>query len=155
MLPRMSASRYRDWLDLAKSGNQVMIRVWGGGIVESDDFYRCCDELGILVWQDFLFACGNYPSSDDFCELVKKEVCGSYTGFVVMSYWEFRGLFLKSTFILLPLSFIESLYSTFRDTDFPSIGRTTNYPRRSPRQFGHLGRKQRRLHARRTSRLGI
>lgn len=50
-----------------------MIRVWGGGIVESDDFYNTCDELGILVWQDFLFACGNYPASDDFCALVKTE----------------------------------------------------------------------------------
>ncbi|KUJ20618.1 glycoside hydrolase family 2 protein [Mollisia scopiformis] len=73
MLPRMTEERYRDWLTLAKEGNQVMIRVWGGGIVESDDFYNCCDELGILVWQDFLFACGDYPASDDFCELVKKE----------------------------------------------------------------------------------
>ncbi|KAF8867298.1 glycoside hydrolase family 2 protein [Acephala macrosclerotiorum] len=73
MLPRMSAERYHSWLSLAKSGNQAMIRVWGGGIVESDSFYKSCDELGILVWQDFLFACGDYPASDDFCALVKRE----------------------------------------------------------------------------------
>jgi beta-mannosidase len=62
-----------------------MIRVWGGGIAESDDFYQYCDELGILVWQDFLFACGNYPSSDDFCVLVKKEVFSIYIRFVILN----------------------------------------------------------------------
>ncbi|KAH6719261.1 glycoside hydrolase family 2 protein [Leptodontidium sp. MPI-SDFR-AT-0119] len=73
LLPRMTPSRYTSWLQLAKAGNQVMIRVWGGGIVESDDFYRICDEEGILVWQDFLFACGDYPASGGFVEEVKKE----------------------------------------------------------------------------------
>ena len=73
LLPRFTPSRYRSWLSLAKSGNQTMIRVWGGGLVESDDFYAIADELGILVWQDFLFACGDYPASDDFCDAVKGE----------------------------------------------------------------------------------
>ncbi|KAE9377261.1 glycoside hydrolase family 2 protein [Stipitochalara longipes BDJ] len=73
LLPRFTASHYRSWLSLAKSGNQTMIRVWGGGIVESDSFYEICDELGILVWQDFLFACGDYPASDDFVEKVRGE----------------------------------------------------------------------------------
>ncbi|KAJ5604693.1 hypothetical protein N7510_009847 [Penicillium lagena] len=73
MLPRMTRQRYSDWLQLAKSGNQSMIRVWGGGIVETDDFYDICDREGILVWQDFLFACGNYPASQDFMENVKLE----------------------------------------------------------------------------------
>ena len=49
------------------------IRVWGGGIVESDDFYEICDREGILVWQDFLFACGDYPASPDFLAAVKAE----------------------------------------------------------------------------------
>lgn len=73
MLPRMTRQRYSDWLKLAKSGNQNMIRVWGGGIVESDDFFDICDREGILVWQDFLFACGNYPASQDFMQNVKLE----------------------------------------------------------------------------------
>lgn len=73
MLPRMSSKRYRDWLELAKSGNQVMIRVWGGGLVESEDFYSACDELGILVWQDFLYACGDYPAEKGFVEEIKAE----------------------------------------------------------------------------------
>jgi beta-mannosidase len=73
LLPRFTPQRYHSWLTLAKSGNQTMIRVWGGGIVESDDFYDICDREGILVWQDFLFACGDYPASDDFVEMVKAE----------------------------------------------------------------------------------
>ncbi|RDW66315.1 hypothetical protein BP6252_09950 [Coleophoma cylindrospora] len=73
MLPRMSRQRYADWLQLAKSGNQAMIRVWGGGIVEADDFYDLCDREGILVWQDFLYACGDYPASADFIANVRAE----------------------------------------------------------------------------------
>lgn len=73
LLPRMTPARYRAWLSLAKSGNQVMIRVWGGGLVESEEFYSACDELGILVWQDFLFACGDYPAEKGFIAEVKAE----------------------------------------------------------------------------------
>ena len=57
-LPRMTPQRYRDWVKLAADGNQLMIRVWAGGIYEEQAFYDACDEVGILVWQDFLFACG-------------------------------------------------------------------------------------------------
>ncbi|CAK7206612.1 hypothetical protein SEUCBS139899_009412 [Sporothrix eucalyptigena] len=73
LLPRVTRQRYEEWLTLAKSGHQTMIRVWGGGIVESDDFYNICDRLGLLVWQDFLFACGNYPASADYVESVRAE----------------------------------------------------------------------------------
>jgi len=50
-----------------------MIRVWGGGIFEEAAFYDACDEMGILVWQDFMFGCGNYPTNADFLGLVKRE----------------------------------------------------------------------------------
>ncbi|KAI4117526.1 MAG: hypothetical protein LQ345_002252 [Seirophora villosa] len=72
-IPRIEPSRYRDWVELAVKGNQSMIRVWGGGIYEEQAFYDACDEMGVLVWQDFLFACGNYPAHDDFLDLVKRE----------------------------------------------------------------------------------
>lgn len=66
--------RYRDLLESAVQANMNMLRVWGGGIYEDDDFYEICDELGILVWQDFIFACGTYPAFDEkFMENVKKE----------------------------------------------------------------------------------
>ena len=61
-------------LQLAREGNCNMLRVWGGGIFEDDAFYDRCDELGILVTQDFLMACGNYPAFDaQFCAQYEAE----------------------------------------------------------------------------------
>ena len=57
----------------AARANFNMLRVWGGGLYESDDFYDICDELGLLVWQDFAFACGAYPSDEDFLNNVEAE----------------------------------------------------------------------------------
>ncbi|KAA8909525.1 glycoside hydrolase superfamily [Sphaerosporella brunnea] len=61
-LTRLDEQKYRRWLELVKEGRQVMVRVWGGGIPEHDCFYDICDELGLMVWQDFGFGCGNYPA---------------------------------------------------------------------------------------------
>ena len=47
--------------------------VWGGGIYEEDIFYDVCDELGILVWQDFMFACGSYPTFPSFLDSIERE----------------------------------------------------------------------------------
>ena len=65
--------KYRDWVKMAVDGNQVMLRAWGGGIFEEQDFYEACDEMGVLIWQDFLFACGNYPAHEEFLNLVERE----------------------------------------------------------------------------------
>ncbi|KAN0097394.1 glycoside hydrolase family 2 protein [Tylopilus felleus] len=72
-LTTVTPERYRAWLQLLVDGNQNMIRVWGGGIYEPDTFYEICDELGILVWQDFMFGCGQYPAYDSFLKLVEIE----------------------------------------------------------------------------------
>lgn len=50
-----------------------MIRVWGGGIYERDLFYELCDRLGLMVWQDFMFACGEYPEQPWFLKNVQSE----------------------------------------------------------------------------------
>ncbi|KAF9052310.1 glycoside hydrolase [Hymenopellis radicata] len=72
-LTTLTPERYRAWLILMRDGNQNMVRLWGGGIYEPDCFYDICDELGLLVWQDFQFACGVYPAHDDFVASVRKE----------------------------------------------------------------------------------
>ncbi|KAK6078935.1 Beta-mannosidase B 2 [Seiridium cupressi] len=72
-IPRISKEKYHDWVKLVADGNQFMIRVWGGGIYEEQAFYDACDELGILVWQDFMFGCGNYPAWPKLLESIKKE----------------------------------------------------------------------------------
>lgn len=73
MPSRVSPARYRALLQEAVSSHMTMIRVWGGGIYEDDVFFDLCDELGILVWQDFMFACGLYPSYDELARSIADE----------------------------------------------------------------------------------
>jgi beta-mannosidase len=70
---RITKHRYRQLLESARDANMNMLRVWGGGIYERDDFYELCDELGILVWQDFMFGCSLYPGDQAFLDNVRQE----------------------------------------------------------------------------------
>jgi len=65
LLTRMTRADYARLIHATADGNMNMLRVWGGGIYEQDMFYELCDELGICIWQDFMFACSTYPTFDD------------------------------------------------------------------------------------------
>ena len=62
---RLDRPRYTALVDQALTANFNFLRVWGGGLYESDDFYDLCDERGIVVWQEFIYACGKYPLQDE------------------------------------------------------------------------------------------
>lgn len=72
-LTRLDADRYRTSIMEAYDSGANLLRVWGGGIYESNYFYNVCDELGILVWQDFLFACAAYSESEPLWSEVEAE----------------------------------------------------------------------------------
>ena len=72
-LTDVTPDRYRQTLQDAVLANMNMIRVWGGGIYENDLFYDLCDEMGLMVWQDFMFACSTYPAEGEWLENVRQE----------------------------------------------------------------------------------
>ncbi|AZK48395.1 beta-mannosidase [Paenibacillus lentus] len=69
----VTRERYRHEIASAVESNMNMLRVWGGGIYEEDIFYELCDEYGLLVWQDFMFACSMYPGDEAFLKNVAAE----------------------------------------------------------------------------------
>ena len=71
---RQTPQRYQDILGSAAQAHMNMIRVWGGGFYEQDIFYETCERLGLLVWQDLMFACSLYPSTPAFIDDVEPEV---------------------------------------------------------------------------------
>lgn len=71
--PEVTEERYRHEMATAAASHMNMLRVWGGGIYEEEIFYRLCDEYGLLVWQDFMFACSMYPGDPHFLENVAAE----------------------------------------------------------------------------------
>ncbi|MCR4602918.1 MAG: glycoside hydrolase family 2 protein [Prevotella sp.] len=72
-LTNVTPERYRQTLHDAVLANMNMIRVWGGGIYENEIFYELCDEMGLMVWQDFMFACSTYPAEGEWLESVRQE----------------------------------------------------------------------------------
>jgi beta-mannosidase len=70
---RYSRSKTRKLLSDAVAVNMNMIRVWGGGIYPNDDFYELCDSLGLMVWQDFMYACTMYPYDESFLKNAEEE----------------------------------------------------------------------------------
>ncbi|XP_054109092.1 beta-mannosidase isoform X2 [Callithrix jacchus] len=71
---RVTSELLQRLLQSVVDANMNTLRVWGGGIYEQDEFYELCDELGIMVWQDFMFACALYPTDQGFLDSVRAEV---------------------------------------------------------------------------------
>ena len=106
LLPNITTERYRRLMQDVKEANHNLIRVWGGGIYEDDRFYDLADEMGILVWQDFIFACTAYPSDPNFLRRVAEEAeynikrlrghaclamwCGNNEIYEGMRYWGWK-----------------------------------------------------------------
>lgn len=76
---RVTRDRLAHRLDQAEFANMNLLRIWGGGYYESDDFYDLCDERGILVWQDFLFACASYAEEEPLWSEVEAEARDNIT----------------------------------------------------------------------------
>ena len=141
MLPAVnSESEYRILLEQCKGAHFNMLRVWGGGIYESDMFYSLCNEMGILIWQDFMFACSMYPGDAKFLESVQKEAeqnvrrisyhpcmalwCGNNENAEAWSNWGWKtGLSTSS------VSAIDSEYNQLFNQLLPGIvGHFSNLP---------------------------
>lgn len=73
-LPRVNLNKTKELIKNAKAANINMLRVWGGGVYASNDFYKLCNQNGILVWQDFMFACAMYPAENEFLANVSAEI---------------------------------------------------------------------------------
>ncbi len=74
LLPRCTAEREAALLRQCVDANFNVVRIWGGGFYPSDAFYDCCDEMGLIVWEDFMFACANYQLSDEFWQTTEAEI---------------------------------------------------------------------------------
>ena len=72
-IPSVTNDQYKWLVESAKDANMNLLRVWGGAIYENEEFYDLCDKNGIMIWQDFMFACMHYPGTEAFLENVKKE----------------------------------------------------------------------------------
>lgn len=110
-LPRITKEKYEQTVLDAVNANMNMLRVWGGGIYEDDSFYEYCDKYGILVWQDFMFACSFYPSEGKYLESVKHEAidnikrlrnhpsiglwCGNNEAYYFMFNWNLKDNYAK------------------------------------------------------------
>lgn len=72
-IPRVTDGNYRELIRSTVEANMNMLRIWGGGFYENDIFYDLCNEQGVLVWQDFMFACSMYPGDPEFLRNVEEE----------------------------------------------------------------------------------
>lgn len=114
LLPNVTTERYKRIFEDVKAANMNMLRVWGGGIYEDDKFYDEADRNGILIWQDFLFACTTYPHDPLFLKRVEAEAeynikrlrghaslamwCGNNEIYEGVRYWGWKNKYTSKAF---------------------------------------------------------
>mgnify|MGYP004418200937 FL=1 len=114
LLPNVTQERYKRIFEDVKAANMNMLRVWGGGIYEDDEFYDEADRNGILIWQDFMFACSSYPHDPLFVGRVGSEAeynikrlrghaslamwCGNNEIYEAMRYWGWQRKYSAEAF---------------------------------------------------------
>lgn len=131
-LPRVTDSIYEKTIRDAVSANMNMLRVWGGGTYESDLFYDLCDKYGILVWQDFMFACSMFPAEGELLENIRQEAidnvrrlrnhscialwCGNNECLDAWFNWNW-----KSTYDKQNPAYSEAIWKQFKDQYFVTL----------------------------------
>ena len=114
LLPNVTPQRYKRIFEDVKAANMNMLRVWGGGVYEDDEFYDEADRNGILIWQDFMFACSSYPHDPLFVGRVESEAeynikrlrghaslamwCGNNEIYEAMRYWGWQRKYSAEAF---------------------------------------------------------
>lgn len=114
LLPNVTPERYKRIFEDVKAANMNMLRVWGGGVYEDDEFYDEADRNGILIWQDFMFACSSYPHDPLFVGRVEAEAeynikrlrghaslamwCGNNEIYEAMRYWGWQRKYSAEAF---------------------------------------------------------
>lgn len=114
LLPNVTPERYKRIFEDVKAANMNMLRVWGGGIYEADEFYDEADRNGILIWQDFMFACSSYPHDPLFVGRVESEAeynikrlrghaslamwCGNNEIYEALRYWGWQRKYSAEAF---------------------------------------------------------
>lgn len=151
---QQDSAYYAKMFNHIESAHMNMVRVWGGGIYENEEFYRQADERGILVWQDFIFGCTPYPSDDVFLNNVKEEAiynikrlrnhaslaywCGNNEILEGLNYWGWNRQYPKAVMD----DWFKGYDKTFREL-LPALVKkydgTRNYTHGSPDQ-GNWGR---------------
>jgi len=142
---RFDSKKLRHAVNTALFSNLNMLRIWGGGYYESDELYSLCDKAGILVWQDFAFACQPYPFFDtDFLDNVKREVADNVKRLrhhACLALWcgnnEIEAMSAAGSYNKKYVEWTEKFFYRILEPEIRKNDKTTPYIPGSPCGIGH------------------